>query len=348
MKIINPLVFFFSGAVLIIISFNWNYATEAIVFYGFANNKELVINLENAALVRKIHVKPGQKVKKGEVLVEVVRSSIAVTQSDIHHDISNLESQYQIWKSGLENSLRTLNAQKVERKNGLQSAINKLESEMEINENLIKDIASIEPIKDESGRNPSAIELDGLKSDLILSMKTFNTEIRKLENELSKRSNPYLIQIDKLSSNLEFVNEEEKEQNVTAPSDGVVGSIQCKVGENIPSFAPFLTVYEAAPNHVRGYVMESLLLNIEQLDTIIVQSVSHSDLSIEGVVIGMGSRIVEIPARLRKNPNFSTYGREIEIKIPSLNPFLQNEKVILKKITGKGSIGAQFIASFRK
>lgn len=330
MKKINLLVIIFISALGLILNFNFKYTSDAVVFYGFANNKELIVNLENSALVKLIYVKPGQNVTKGQKLVEVSRSSIAVTQSDINHDISNLQSQYQIWESGLRNSIRTLRAQKTERKNELQSAINQLDSEMKINATLIKEIESIDQVKDHNGNNPRQIELDGLKADMRLSMNTYNSEIRKLEKELNNPENPLLIQIEKLSDNLDFVNEEEKNLTITAPNDGVVGSILCKVGENIPSFTPYLTIYEQSPNHVKGYVLESLILNIENNDTVNVQSVSHSDLAIEGVVIGMGSRIVEIPSRLRKNPAFPSYGREIEIKIPSDNPFLQNEKVILK------------------
>jgi multidrug resistance efflux pump len=330
MKKINLLVVCFILTIVFLSGFNWNFSSESMVFYGFANNKELNINLENSAQVKTIFITPGQIVKKGEVLLEVTRSSIAVSQSDISHDISKLQSQYQIWESGLKNSLRTINAQKTERKNELQSAINKLASEMNINETLIREIESINQVKDHNGNNPRQIELDGLKSDLQLSMNTYNTEIRRIEKELYNSDNPIKIQIEKLSHNLDFVNEEEKNLNITAPNDGVVGSILCKVGENIPAFSPYLILYEQSPNHVKGYVLESLIPNINTNDTLIVRSVSHTDISIHGIVKGMGSRIIEIPPRLRKNPAFAIYGREIEISIPSNNPFLQNEKVILK------------------
>ena len=335
MKKLNLLVLLFIAAVSLLTTFNFTYSSDVVVFYGFASNKELIVNLENDALIKNILVKPGQNVVSGQTLIEVSRSGIAATQSDISHDISNLQSQYQMWKSGLKNSLRTLNAQKVERKNELQSAINKLESEMKINETLIKDISSIEQVKDHNGSNPRQIELDGLKADMRLSMNTYDAEIYKLRKELNSRDNPLLIQINKLSTNLDFVNEEEKNLTIVAPNDGVVGSVLCKVGENIAGFSPYLTIYEERPNHVKGYVLESLILNVKKQDTLKVQSVSHSDISIEGVVIGMGSRIVEIPPRLRKNPNFANYGREIEIRISSDNPFLQNEKVILKSIDTK-------------
>lgn len=330
MKQVNMLVIVFMLVLTYLVSFNWNHNMDVMVFYGLANNKEININLENSAQVKSILITPGQKVSKGDILLKVTRSSIALAQSDINHDIFKLKSQHQIWESGLKNSLRTLKAQKLEHKNELQSAISKLKSEMKINASLIRDIESIDQVKDQNGNNPWQIQLDGLVEDLRLSMNTYNSEIQKIEKELFNPDNPIKIQIAKLGNNLEFVNEEENSLNITAPNDGVVGNIVCKVGENISAFSPYLTIYEQVPTHVKGYVLESLIPNIEIADSITVQSVSHSSFSITGVVTGMGSRIVEIPSRLRKNSNYTTYGREIEIQIPVENSFLQNEKVILK------------------
>ena len=51
-----------------------------------------------------------------------------------------------------------------------------------------------------------------------------------------------------------------------------------------------------------------------------------------GKVVGLGSRIVEIPARMRKVPEFKTYGREVIIRLPAKSNFLQNEKLVLTGI----------------
>ena len=343
----NLLAIGFVAAAALLFNFNWKYSSEIVVLYGFANNQELNINMEHAANVQVIYVQPGQKVQKGDVLLDVNRASIAVSQSNINHDIQNLYSQYQIWESGLSNSIRTLKAQKVERKNELQSAIKKLESEMSINATLIKEIDSVDPIEDANGNNPRQIELNGLIADLRLSMRTFDAEINKLHRELKNPENPLLIQIEKLNNNLSFVQDEEESLNIVAQQEGIIGTIFCKVGENIPAFSPYLSIYEESPNHVKGYVLESLILKVNVGDTLQIQSVSHPEESIYGAVIGMGSRIVEIPPRLRKNPAFVTYGREVEIKIPSQNPFLQNEKVILKRIDPASKLWASTDRSFQ-
>lgn len=343
MKKINLLLLVFVGAVVAVAGFNWQYASETIIFYGFAENKELKINLEHPVTIKAMHVIPGQRVVKGDKLLEVSRSGMALSQSDLNHDISKLQSQYQMWESGLKSSIRSLKAQRNEKKNELQNAISKLDSEMRINESLIKDIESITQVKDQNGKNPSQIRLAGLKNELNLSMQSYDAEIRKIERELYNSENPLKIQVDKLKEELSFVNQEQKDLIIVTPNSGIIGNINCKVGEKMPSFSTILTIYEETPTEVKGYVLESLILKVNQSDSIQVQSVSHPEMAIKGIVTGMGSRIVEIPPRLRKNPNFITYGREIQIQIPSNNDFLQKEKVILKTLKI-----AQFMDSDKK
>ena len=332
MKKINVLLIAIVVAIITLTGFNWQYASETIIFYGFAENKELKINLEHPVTIKTMFIIPGQRINQGDRLLEVSRSGMALSQSDLNHDISKLQSQHQMWESGLKNSIRSLKARRNEKKNELQIAINRLESEMKINASLIKDIESISPVHDHNGNNPNQIRLAGLRSELSLSMKTFNAEISKIEKELYKSENPLQIQIDKLNEELNFVNQEQKDLVIVAPNSGIVGNINCKVGEKIPSFSTILTIYEETPTEVKGYVLENLILRVNKNDSIRVQSVSHAELTIRGVVTGMGSRIVEIPPRLRKNPNFITYGREIQIQIPRNNDFLQKEKVILKTL----------------
>jgi hypothetical protein len=65
-------------------------------------------------------------------------------------------------------------------------------------------------------------------------------------------------------------------------------------------------------------------------DSLEVYSLKVPGMVYDGVVTGLGSRIVEIPSRLRKLPEFKTYGQEVILSIPVVNGFLQKEKVGLR------------------
>ena len=67
----------------------------------------------------------------------------------------------------------------------------------------------------------------------------------------------------------------------------------------------------------------SLSVNIG--DSVQVVSVMHPNHMAKGIITGLGHRIVEIPERLRKIPEYKTYGLEVYIGLDAKNIFLQKE-----------------------
>ena len=330
MKKINLYLIAIVLTVSFLFGYNWKYGSETFVFFGLAENKETEIRLDSPVVIDVVNVSVGEKVSKGDVMLEVTRASLELATSDLNHEVAALQSQYKIWESSLKGSIQSLKAQKVARQSEIQSQIDQLESKISINKRLAQGLESITPSSGESVRSPSEIRIEGLKKEMSLVVRPLESEIRKLEQELYGSKNPLKIQIEKLENELGYVHQQEENLIIYAPDDGVVGSIFCKVGEQLPSFSTLITFYEENPTQVKSYVLESLLLNISQGDSITVESGVQMDTKCVGTVIGMGSRIVEIPERLRKNPDFKTYGREIQIAIPPNNTFLQKEKVVLK------------------
>jgi len=83
---------------------------------------------------------------------------------------------------------------------------------------------------------------------------------------------------------------------------------------------------------VTGFVHEDVTVAVAIGDVFQVSSLTEPLVTYEGVVTGLGSRIVEIPTRLRKLVSVKSYGREINISISPENNFLQKEKVSLRYI----------------
>jgi len=126
----------------------------------------------------------------------------------------------------------------------------------------------------------------------------------------------------------------------------LIGNILCKEGENISSFSTLINFYERNPTLVKGFVHESLILEVQEGDSLVVSSTLHPEQKTSGEVIGLGSRIVEIPERLRKMPELKTYGREVLIRIPSNNNFLQKEKVMLNSLNIEDSHTLAYMFTF--
>jgi hypothetical protein len=77
-------------------------------------------------------------------------------------------------------------------------------------------------------------------------------------------------------------------------------------------------------------------VNVSQGDKFTVTSLKDKTMTYSGSVVGLGSRIVEIPSRLRKIPELKIYGREVIIEITKENSFLQKEKVSISFAKTKG------------
>ncbi|MFT4698309.1 MAG: multidrug resistance efflux pump [Flavobacteriaceae bacterium] len=320
----------FSVFIILLISLNVK-IDNSVTFYGFAENKETEISMENSVEVKNINVTTGQKVKKGTVLLDVLSSSLPIKISNTEYSIEELQTKYSLWKTDLDWRISQYNIELNEKTSKIQSQIDQYNAEIDQNKKLAESIQSIENVTSDEGniKNPIFLKIDALKEELNFTRNIITTEINNLKSERFASNNPLLSQIKSLEGELEYFQEKKEKQIITAPTDGLIGNVHCKEGEKIPSFATLITFYEESPTLVIGYIHEDLILRININDTIDIFSSSRPDIQNTGVVKTLGSRIVEIPPRLRKIKELKTFGREIIIEIPPDNPFLQKEKVIL-------------------
>lgn len=304
---------------------------DSVTFYGFAENKETEINMENSTEIKRIHVTTGQKVKKGTVLLDVVSSDLSVQISSTNYQIEELQTKYQLWKSDLDWRISQYKLELNEKTSKIQAEIDQYKAQLEQN---IKLVASMENglapnTKLGATSNPITLKIKALTKERNYAHSIINTEISKLESERFASNSPLLSQIKSLEREQEYYETKKESQTIVAPADGLVGSIQCKANENIPSFQTLITFYDESPTLVIGYIHEEHMLKVNVNDTISIFSTTRPGIENIGIVRTRGSRIIEIPPRLRKIKELITYGREIIIEIPPDNPFLQKEKVTL-------------------
>lgn len=303
----------------------------SVTFYGFAENKETEISMESDIEIKDIHVTTGQKVQKGEMLLDVISSSLPVMITKTELNIEELQTKYDLWKSDLDWKISQYEIELSDKTNRIQSQIDKHYAELEKNKRLAENIQSIDTGKNEGEaiQNPIFIEIESLKNELENSRNIITTEINNLKSERFASNNPIQSKIRVLEEELNYYNQIKEKLIITAPSNGLVGNVHCKEGEKIASFGTLITFYEESPTSVIGYIHEELILKININDEIDIYSSSRPEIQTRGVVKTLGSRIVEIPPRLRKIKELKTFGREIIIEIPPDNPFLQKEKVVL-------------------
>lgn len=311
-------------------------------FYGFAENKETELSHDKPVLIEKIWAIPGQSVKKGQLLIEVQQDAIDFKIESVDYDIERIEINDQQQKNNLLDQIDRLEAERSSKIAAITAEIEATETAILFQKNLLSDLKSFDEKDFVVANTPNQQKLEALKEKLVYEIAPIDLEIKQLKKTLSVISNAAQSRKQSLRNEKEFYQTEQNKLKILAPSDGIIGNILCKEGENISAFATLVNFYESSPTIVKGYVHESLILQVKQQDTLKINSSLHPSHFIHGQVIGLGSRIVEIPERLRKSPDIKTYGREVLISIPSGNPFLQKEKVMLNTVVGQED---RFLAS---
>jgi multidrug resistance efflux pump len=301
--------------------------SNTVTFYGFAQNKETEISLDNSVEIINIHVTTGQKVKKETILLDVVSASLPVKINKSQYSIEELKTKYQLWKSDLDWKISQLQLELKEKTSKTQSQIDQLYAKLNLNKKLTENLKSIKKDSNTTIGNPVHIKIEALKKELVFTKSIITTKIKSLKSERFASNNPLLSKIKSLEGQLDYYERKKEKQTIIAPSDGLIGNIHCKEGEKKNSFATLISFYEESPTMVMGYIHVELLLKINLNDTIEVLSSSRPEINNTGVVKTLGSRIVEIPPRLRKIKELKTFGREIIIEIPPDNPFLQKKKL---------------------
>lgn len=310
-------------------------APSDLSFYGFAESNETEINYNYPVVVDRILITPGQAVIKGDTLMLLSRRQSKENLEDQKYQITVLEAEEKIWQQRKLNEIDELNQDTQNKKTEIDAKINALKQELEFNQSLSEGLTSIPA--NQSNYNPIEAKIKGLEIEKANLLVAHDLKINGIREELKLGDNPYREKIKRYMAESAF---EESQKIipiiVTAPSDGLIGNITCKEEEHIPSFRTLLSFYEPHSSIIRGYVHEDLTLQVKLGDQFSISSLKDEKISYPGVVIGLGSRIIEIPVRLRKMVDIKTYGREVTVEISTDNVFLQKEKVSLSFVSSPG------------
>jgi multidrug resistance efflux pump len=319
----------FAGIILVL-SFSLK-INNTVTFYGFAENKETQINMENPIEVSRIHVTTGQKVKKGDILLDVFSSILPVKINEATYSIEELKTRYSMWKSDLDGRITESSILLNEKTSEIEFQIAQYHAQLDKNKKLASNLKSIDLSNTEKSdiKSPILLKIEALKEELKYSRNIITTQINNLKRERFAETNPMLSRIKILEKELDYYTTKKEKETIVAPTDGLIGNIHCKEDEKISSFTPLVTFYEESPTLVIGYIHEDLLLKVNLQDVVTVFSTSRPEIHNTGIIKTLGSRIVEIPPRIRKIKELKTFGREVIIEIPPDNPFLQKEKVTL-------------------
>jgi len=310
-----------------------DYQDSPLVFYGFAETTETEINMDQPLEIIKVHVVPGQSVKKDALLAEVRNAKTDLNIEALFHKIQALEFEEKNWIAENWGEYRAIEAEKMSELNELSQMIESVKAEIAYKQNLWKGLKYVKPDSSENKFDPLEYDL-ALKQELYDSKELeFNVILKNQKDHINIHNSPFRKEIDEIQSEINYYKLQSERYSITAPHDGLIGNVHCKEGEYEDAFSTLISFYEENPTQVKAYVNENYILHVALNDTFLITSIKDETLSYKGVLIGLGTRIVEIPSRMRKIPEIITYGREVVIEIPPDNELLQKEKVMLELIS---------------
>lgn len=319
-------------AALTVISINLRSDLES--FHGIADTKEMVIRAEFGVEIKKMRITPGQRVFTGDTLVEMRSPEIELKISEYTHLVNEMRTRSKTQANLSKAEMKALKSEQEARIIEIRSELQQLESQYAINRELIQKLRSVKDNDSTSvavnTNNPTLIRIRNLKEELARLDRSNTIMDENLRSQISYGVDPLKDQLEQYSDQLRLYTELNKKLFITAQSDGIVGAVFYKEGEKVSAFDSIATIHSESPSFVLGYIHENIYSSVSLGQSVTVRSLADKKHQVSGKVIGVGTRIVEYPLRLRKVPEVVMWGREVTIRIPEKNQFLLGEKVLIR------------------
>ena len=328
-KILNPLYLLAIVLAVFLYNYSQKQTESSELFFGFAENKETEMNLDYPVKVDKIMVKPGDYISAGTQLAELTQITLSKDINDEQLRINELTSEFTTKKNDIESEIAVLMSRKDQELKEIDAEIEKMKAERKFNESLSSGLQTLDIKPSQESKQLFESELAALEDKKALINSNYSALINSKNLRIEDEKGIYNAAVRRHKSDVGFAEEKIKKLDLKSPSNALVGNVHIKEGEYIQSFKTMVTLYEPNPTLVAGFVHETMIVDVNVGDKFYIRSALNPNNQCTGVVTGMGSRIVEIPERLRKMPELKTYGREVLISIPPDNKFLQKEKVII-------------------
>jgi multidrug resistance efflux pump len=306
-------------------------------FYGIAENQIRSINLQYPVEIKEISVALGEKVDSGQLLARLYRTDLPIKLNDINYEIRELQVKRLLDTEHLQSEVRKLEAERAAVGVAFDQKIAQLETDHAVQAKVLANIKSIdlESAKKSGLSDPHLQRIESIKQEKSLEIKQLDVDLAELRNQMEAAQAPIDLRIKKLEGELELVRRQEADLEIYAPQAGIVGQLDFLAGEKIEAYTIIMRIYGTHPDVVTTYIGDGRLAEIKLGDVLKVGSINEPDYTVQGKVIGLGTRIRELPERLRRIPELKAWGREVQLAIPLDNAFLQGEKVkVTMKRTG--------------
>lgn len=289
------------------------------------------ISYHKAVRVEEIYVMPGQLVQPGDSLVRVTRPDLVLDVEKKRLDLDKIKLDRQTSDIKYHHKLRQFTEARDEKIRKLDTQIKQLEMIVDNNQHLSSQFGTLTGYADtvqQLGNTYYQVELQARKAEKGAAAKQYHEEVSVAKEIYDREQEALNLADDQLAQELEVLLQEKKEQVKRAEIHGTVGSVNAQAGELLSPYTTILSVYEANPTMIKAVMNEGYKYELNVGSKVVVES-SYRDYHIDGTIVEIGSRIIEYPNRLKTNQHVAVWGRELFVRIPEQNSFLNGERVFV-------------------
>lgn len=315
------------GAVVATAALTWFFHGDRAEFRGIAEDAKSVVSSESAVEVLELLVQPGQVVDIGDTLVRLRSPELSMRLAEVQREIEGASGDADMNQSESRRRAAQLRAEFASKRAELMGEIRSLTDLHTRNRSLLSGFKAMGLETQDTDSTGLQEQIRALRHQLAVEEAGMRNQVALLEGSKGSMGRFAASKEQALRNELALLQEDEKRLVIVSTIAGIVDSINHHVGEKVSPFSPILTISGHRPTLVRGYVHERVRTDLAVGDSIEVLALGMRSAKVKGAVAGLGSRVVELPARMWKSPAVPLWGREVIVRIDKSNPLLQGELV---------------------
>ncbi|MFZ4543145.1 MAG: HlyD family secretion protein [Saprospiraceae bacterium] len=296
-------------------------------FFGTAENEGIVLNYDHTVLVKRVFVKNGAMVKKGDTLAIFYRTELDRQTIDKKNEIASIELENSARFKEKEFEIKNLEAKKSTLQLGLNHEQQLLASESNIQRELLN---LIDKNQSATGSNIKSERIRTLKEQITALEQQINVQKTGIKQNQEADKTIANQKIAHVGQELNFIESERKKLILLAPMTGFVEQVFITENTIEPQLKPLVKLNPTGTNRVKGFIYETAEISCRLGDTVQMSSVGRPNIITTGHFIGVSPEMVELPIRLRKSPEIRSWGREVYVQLAPDNNFYIGEKIKIK------------------
>ncbi len=318
------------GAIVLLVYITTLNQSKVDKFMGLTANKEHIINFPYPVQLEKVYVLPGQKVKKGELLAELVRADLISKTNILNSQIDELKAKILTEIGAINTEIQSLDIKYKIEINRLYMQIKQAKLELKTNKKLLQSVS-----RESSSFSTLSYEIKSLQQEKRSAKAIYLNQKKHLKKQLENVNAPFVAQLDKLLEEKKILSKKEDRLTVYAQMDGKIGFISHSENSQIKPFDPLFKIYSKYPEFVTGYIHEDILNELNVGQRVAITSSNKTDRSktlTYGTIKSIENRIEEIPTKLKRYKIVPLWGYKVFISIPKNNLQLGKKVMITTKI----------------